>query len=66
MKRFDLNTYCVKEIDVLESQKMYGGGILEKLLGPWGILVAAGLYIYDNWDDIEAGWDSYTPIQWPQ
>ncbi|HDR52821.1 MAG TPA: hypothetical protein ENN90_14585 [Mariniphaga anaerophila] len=51
----------VREIQKLEKKdlKQFSGGI--KIPGPGGWLVAAAIWIYDNWDDIVEGWDSYEP-----
>ena len=64
MKNLDLLPLGIQEMNAIEQTGTNGGNPLGgflKGLGPVGALIAAGLWVYDNWDDIEEGWNSYEP-----
>jgi hypothetical protein len=35
------------------------GVALKAVPAPLSIVIAAAAWVYDNWDDIKEGWDSY-------
>jgi len=45
----NLKEYKVEEMSLVEQKDSNGGF--------WGIVVAVGLYILAEWDDLEAGFD---------
>ncbi|GET29909.1 bacteriocin [Prolixibacter sp. SD074] len=56
----------MKELSKNELRKIDGGGIgtvirqvLKKVPGPVGWGAAAAFYLWDNWDDVSEGWNSY-------
>lgn len=48
----------MKELEKNELMEVEGGK-MPKIPGPIGWLIGASIYIYDNWDDITKGYDSY-------
>jgi len=55
----------MKELTENELKSCNGGlsvfGINIPVSHPWGVAIAAAIWIYDEWDEIKAGWDSYDP-----
>jgi hypothetical protein len=53
--------HCSRKIQKLKKENLQkvNGGI--KLPIHWAWPVSLGIWIYDNWDDICEGWNSYEP-----
>ena len=57
----NLEQFGVQEMDSLEVVSVDGGGWIKQALKKCGPIGTAAFYIWDNWDEIEEGWNSYEP-----
>lgn len=55
----------MKELTENELKSCNGGlslfGVKVPIANPWAFAILTASWIYDEWDDIKAGWNSYEP-----